>query len=50
MALRNNGGGHCNHSLLFWQMMKKNNGGEPEGELAGAINSHFGSFAGFKTR
>ncbi len=46
-AVRNNGGGHYNHSL-FWQMMKKNGGREPKGELADAINKHFGSFAGFK--
>ena len=42
-AVRNNGGGHCNHSL-FWQMMKTNGGGEPKGELAKAIDSAFGSF------
>lgn len=46
-AVRNNGGGHYNHSL-FWQMMKKDGGGEPKGELADAINKHFGSFNGFK--
>ncbi len=46
-AVRNNGGGHLNHSL-FWQAMKKNGGGAPKGELAKAIESHFGSFAGFK--
>jgi superoxide dismutase, Fe-Mn family len=46
-AVRNNGGGHYNHSL-FWQMMKKNGSGEPKGELADAINKHFGSFNGFK--
>jgi superoxide dismutase, Fe-Mn family len=46
-AVRNNGGGHYNHSL-FWQMMKKNGGGEPKHELAAAIEKGFGSFAGFK--
>jgi Fe-Mn family superoxide dismutase len=46
-AVRNNGGGHYNHSL-FWQMMKKNGGGEPSGDLAKAINSGFGSFSTFK--
>jgi Fe-Mn family superoxide dismutase len=48
-AVRNNGGGHWNHSL-FWQLMKKGGGGEPKGDLAGAINSSFGSFAGFKEK
>jgi len=46
-AVRNNGGGHFNHSL-FWQMMKKNGGGEPSGELAKAIDGKFGSFSAFK--
>lgn len=46
-AVRNNGGGHYNHSL-FWQMMSPNKGGEPQGELANAISSAFGSFASFK--
>src|SRR6202158_5726959 len=46
-AVRNNGGGHWNHSL-FWQLMKKGGGGEPKGDLAAAINSSFGNFAGFK--
>jgi Fe-Mn family superoxide dismutase len=46
-AVRNNGGGHYNHSL-FWQMMKKNGGGEPKGELAEAIDASFGSFGAFK--
>lgn len=45
--VRNNGGGHYNHAL-FWQMMKKNGGGEPKGELAKAIDSAFGNFAAFK--
>jgi superoxide dismutase, Fe-Mn family len=46
-AVRNNGGGHVNHSM-FWPMMSSNGGGEPKGELANAINSSFGSFANFK--
>lgn len=45
-AVRNNGGGHFNHSL-FWQMLKKD-GGEPTGALAKAIDSAFGSFSTFK--
>jgi superoxide dismutase, Fe-Mn family len=46
-AVRNNGGGHYNHSL-FWEMMGPDGGGEPSGELAEAINSAFGSFDSFK--
>ena len=46
-AVRNNGGGHFNHSL-FWQMMKKGGGGEPKGELAKAIDDKFKSFSAFK--
>ena len=46
-AVRNNGGGHLNHSL-FWQMMKKNGGGMPKGELAKAIDTSFGTFDKFK--
>jgi Fe-Mn family superoxide dismutase len=46
VAVRNNGGGHYNHSL-FWQTMKKG-GGEPSGALAKAIEKRFGSFANFK--
>jgi Fe-Mn family superoxide dismutase len=46
-AVRNNGGGHYNHSL-FWQMMKKDGGGEPNGELAKAIEEAFGNFPAFK--
>ncbi len=46
-AVRNNGGGHYNHSL-FWQMMKKNGGGEPKGELLRAIEKSFGGFNAFK--
>ena len=48
-AVRNNGGGHANHTL-FWRIMKKGGGGEPKGELQQAINSAFGSFAEFKTK
>lgn len=48
-AVRNNGGGHLNHSI-FWTIMKKNGGGEPKGELAAAINAAFGSFATFKEK
>ena len=46
-AVRNNGGGHYNHSL-FWQMMSKSGGGEPKAELAKAIETQFGSFNSFK--
>jgi Fe-Mn family superoxide dismutase len=46
-AVRNQGGGHYNHSL-FWQMMKKNGGGAPSNELAKAIDKSFGSFSAFK--
>ena len=46
-AVRNNGGGHWNHSL-FWSLMAPNAGGEPTGELGEAISSTFGSFTGFK--
>src|SRR6202046_63700 len=48
-AVRNNGGGHLNHSL-FWKMMKKGGGGEPKGPVADAIKAAFGSFADFKTK
>ena len=48
-AVRNNGGGHLNHSM-FWKIMKKGGGGEPKGELADAIKAAFGSFADFKTK
>ena len=46
-AVRNNGGGHWNHSL-FWQIMGPGKGGEPTGKLADAIKSAFGDFAKFK--
>src|ERR1039458_9561175 len=48
-AVRNNGGGHYNHSL-FWQMMKKDGGGEPSGELSKAIDKKFGGFGAFKSQ
>jgi Fe-Mn family superoxide dismutase len=48
-AVRNNGGGHFNHSL-FWEVIGPNKGGEPTGALADAIKSSFGSFADFKTK
>ena len=46
-AVRNNGGGHWNHTL-FWQLMGPNAGGEPSGALGDAITSSFGEFAKFK--
>lgn len=46
-AVRNNGGGHANHTL-FWQILSPNGGGAPTGELADAITSKFGSFDSFK--
>jgi Fe-Mn family superoxide dismutase len=46
-AVRNNGGGHANHSL-FWTIMGPNCGGQPGGDLAAAINSTFGGFDQFK--
>ena len=48
-AVRNNGGGHYNHSM-FWQIMGPGKGGEPTGDLAAAINTAFGSFAAFKEK
>jgi Fe-Mn family superoxide dismutase len=48
-AVRNNGGGHYNHSL-FWTILSPSGGGEPTGALADAIKSTFGSFADFKTK
>ena len=48
-AVRNNGGGHFNHSL-FWKVMQNGGGGEPAGELGDAVRSAFGSFQDFKTR
>jgi Fe-Mn family superoxide dismutase len=46
-AVRNNGGGHWNHSM-FWQIMGPGKGGEPSGKLADAIKSAFGDFSKFK--
>jgi superoxide dismutase, Fe-Mn family len=46
-AVRNNGGGHANHSL-FWKILSPNGGGLPTGELADAISQKFGSFESFK--
>ena len=48
-AVKNNGGGHYNHTL-FWQFMSPDGGGEPQGELASAINSAFGSFDDLKAK
>jgi len=48
-AVRNDGGGHWNHSL-FWQLMSPTGGGSPTGNLASAINAAFGSFDDFKTK
>jgi len=48
-TVRNNGGGHANHSV-FWPMMAPNAGGEPSGDLADAINGAFGSFSNFKEK
>jgi superoxide dismutase, Fe-Mn family len=48
-VVRNNGGGHLNHSL-FWESMSPDGGGEPSGDLADAISSAFGSFDDFKEK
>jgi len=48
-AVRNNGGGHINHSM-FWQIMGPGKGGSPVGNLASAINAAFGSFDAFKEK
>src|SRR6266403_3886670 len=48
-AVRNNGGGHINHSM-FWTIIGPKAGGEPVGNMAAAINSTFGSFATFKEK
>ncbi|ALS78875.1 MULTISPECIES: superoxide dismutase [Planococcus] len=48
-AVRNNGGGHANHSL-FWKLLSPNGGGNPTGSLGEAINSKFGSFDEFKEK
>jgi Fe-Mn family superoxide dismutase len=48
-AVRNNGGGHINHSM-FWKIMKPGGGGPPVGHVAEAIHSTFGGFDGFKEK
>ncbi|MEX1055289.1 MAG: superoxide dismutase [Rhodothermales bacterium] len=48
-TVRNNGGGHANHSL-FWPLMSASAGGEPSGDVAEAIRSAFGSFGDFKEK
>ena len=48
-AVRNNGGGHYNHGL-FWEWMSPDGGGEPDGDLASAIDDAFGSFDEFKEK
>jgi len=48
-AVRNNGGGHYNHSL-FWEWMSPGGGGTPDGQLASAIDAAFGSFEDFKAK
>ncbi|ELV07412.1 superoxide dismutase [Wohlfahrtiimonas chitiniclastica] len=48
-AVRNNGGGHANHTL-FWEIMAPNAGGEPTGEIKAAIEKAFGSFDAFKEK
>ena len=48
-AVRNNGGGHVNHTM-FWKIMGPNAGGAPTGEIADAINSTFGDFNAFKEK
>ena len=47
--VRNNGGGHANHSM-FWELMSANGGGAPSGDLAAAIDAAFGSFDSFKEK
>jgi Fe-Mn family superoxide dismutase len=49
VAVRNNGGGHYNHSL-FWKIMTPSGGGNPTGPIADAINGSFGSFASFQEK
>jgi len=48
-AVRNNGGGHANHSL-FWNLLSPRGGGAPSGDIAGVINGPFGSFDAFKEK
>ena len=47
VSVRNNGGGHANHSL-FWEILSPNSGGNPTGELGNAINATFGNYESFK--
>ncbi len=47
--VRNHGGGHVNH-ILFWEIMAKNAGGEPTGDLAAAIKKEFGDFKAFREK
>jgi len=47
--VRNNGGGHANHSI-FWRTMSPTGGGEPKGKLADEVSTYFGSFASFKEK
>jgi Fe-Mn family superoxide dismutase len=47
--VRNNGGGHVNHSM-FWKIMKPKGGGDPSGEIADSIKKSFGNFNDFKTK
>jgi len=49
IAIRNNGGGHMNHSM-FWKIMKPRAGGEPTGDIAEVIKRSFGNFNNFKTK
>ncbi|MCC6158663.1 MAG: superoxide dismutase [Deltaproteobacteria bacterium] len=48
-AVRNNGGGHCNHSL-FWELMSAGKGGTPKGDVAAAIQKEFGAFEAFQEK
>ncbi len=48
-AVRNNGGGHANHSL-FWTLLAPNAGGAPKGDIAGVISANFGSFDAFREK
>ena len=48
-AVRNNGGGHANHSL-FWKLMKRSGGGAPSGDIASVISSNFSNFDSFKEK
>jgi len=48
-AVRNNGGGHHNHSL-FWKWLSPSGGGQPQGEIAGLVKEAFSGFEGFKTQ